>query len=77
MLLVSLYLLRISAKADRVEEAALEMLIWALGSSFGLLLAFGWFFSEGFWVFSDLGSGSCPRSVLLLALLAFGIKVPM
>ena len=27
LLLVSLYLLRITAKADRVEEAALEMLI--------------------------------------------------
>ncbi len=77
LLLVSLYLLRISAKADRVEEAALEMLIWALGSSFGLLFAFGWFFSQGLWVFSDLGAASCPRLVTLLALLAFGIKVPM
>jgi formate hydrogenlyase subunit 3/multisubunit Na+/H+ antiporter MnhD subunit len=41
LLLVSLYLLRITAKADRVEEAALEMLVWALGSSFGLLFGFG------------------------------------
>lgn len=77
LLLVSLYLLRISAKADRVEEAALEMLVWALGSSFGLLIAFGWFFSEGFWLFSDLAGASCPRLITLLALLAFGIKVPM
>jgi NADH-quinone oxidoreductase subunit M len=77
LLLVSLYLLRITAKTDRVEEAALEMLVWALGSSFGLLLGFGWFLSQQASSFFDLQfilSSSLPP---LCIILAFAIKVPM
>ena len=77
LLLVSLYLLRISAKADRAEEAALEMLVWALASSFGLLFAFGWLFSTGCWGFGDLQTTSTPTFVFLVAVLALAVKVPM
>jgi len=76
LLLVSLFLLRISAKADRAEEAALEMLIWALGSSIGLLLSYGWFLASGGSLTSELAALQGFWGGLL-ALLAFAVKVPM
>jgi NADH-quinone oxidoreductase subunit M len=77
LLLVSLYLLRITAKTDRVEEAALEMLVWALGSSFGLLLGFGWFLGQNASSFSDLQLLPPSSLPALCILAAFAIKVPM
>lgn len=77
LLLVSLYLLRITAKSDRVEEAALEMLVWALGSSFGLLLGFGWLLSYQCFFFYDLDYNYISNLPLFFIVIAFAIKVPM
>jgi formate hydrogenlyase subunit 3/multisubunit Na+/H+ antiporter MnhD subunit len=77
LLLVSLYLLRVTAKTDRVEEAALEMLVWALGSSLGLLFGFGWFLSCQCWGFYDLYAAPFSTLPWCLVLAAFAIKVPM
>ncbi len=77
LLLVSLYLLRITAKADRAEEAALEMLIWALGSSFGLLIGFGYFLAQHCLTFHDLNQAPFSLVPGFFIVVAFAIKVPM
>lgn len=77
LLLVSLYLLRITAKADRVEEAALEMLIWALGSSFGLLIGFGYLLGQHCLTFYDLSQAPISFVPGFFIFVAFAIKVPM
>jgi formate hydrogenlyase subunit 3/multisubunit Na+/H+ antiporter MnhD subunit len=78
LLLVSLYLLRLTAKSDRVLLAAVEMFFWTLVGSLALLLSFllmllqGSFISVGGFISQPIQ----PMVVFLLCL-GFGVKLPI
>jgi formate hydrogenlyase subunit 3/multisubunit Na+/H+ antiporter MnhD subunit len=78
LLLTSLYLLRLTAKSDRVLEAATEMFFWTLVGSLGLFVGFILMYLEGV-----IGGGErqvgfyISTLITSLLVLGFGVKLPI
>lgn len=77
ILLVSLFLLRLTSKTERIFEAVTEMATWTLFGSLFLLAGFSSLFLSGFTRISDLAFGSISQIQLLLFIVGFGVKVPV
>lgn len=78
LLLLSLYLLRLTSKSERVLEASTEMFFWTLFGSLALLALFAWLFTQGISTFALLEERGAPTPTLtLLAVIGFGVKVPI
>ena len=82
LLLLSLGLLRLTSKSERVGEAISEMFLWTLFGSFFLLLGFFLFYLENGELLSFGSAGmptfKTPSSALiaLFLVVGFGVKVP-
>ena len=78
LLLASLYLLRLTAKSDRVIEAAAEMFFWTLTGSAALLMGFALALVSGVdTTVSQYATQPLPTIVVLLLCLGFGVKLPI
>jgi NADH-quinone oxidoreductase subunit M len=78
LLLASLYLLRLTSKSERINEAVTEMFLWTVLGSACLLLAFCLLFLQGIWTLDQLYlSGGVGAYTGLLLLLGFGVKLPV
>jgi len=78
LLLVSLYLLRLTAKSDRVLDAAAEMFFWTLAGSVALLVSFIFLFVGGFSGFMGCYAAQpLPTLVVMLLCFGFGVKLPV
>jgi NADH-quinone oxidoreductase subunit M len=78
LLLSSLYLLRLTAKSERIGEAVTEMFFWTLAGSLFLFVGFFFYFLDG--VFTLDGIQAAPRAAglaSLMFLLGFGVKLPL
>jgi NADH:ubiquinone oxidoreductase subunit 2 (subunit N) len=78
LLLSSLYLLRLTAKSERIGEAVTEMFFWTLAGSLFLFLGFMLFFIEGYLtlsqiVFADKAFGLAS----FMFIFGFGVKLPI
>ena len=73
LLLSAIYMLLLTSKSERVRDAALEMFIWTLFGSAGLLTGLG--------LVGGLSTGLMPHRWGFLAslcfLIGFGVKVPL
>jgi NAD(P)H-quinone oxidoreductase subunit 4 len=67
VLLLALKLLLLSAKGERILEAAVEMFLWTVVGSWALVLV----------IVSLLGGIGGGFSVALLVIIGFGVKVPL
>lgn len=79
LLLVSIFLLRLTAKSDRVIEAATEMFFWTLVGSLGLIIGLTLLAVSGTsLVLADCYLGAtCSGFVTFLLCLGFGVKLPV
>lgn len=77
-MLVSLYLLRLTSKSERIGDAVADMFFWTLTGSVGLLLAFVQLALSGFMTVEDLFThGGVSGFVGFLLLVGFGVKLPL
>lgn len=78
LLLLSLYLLRLTSKSERVVEASVEMFFWTLFGSAALLLLFAWLFTQGILTLENAATLQAPSPILaVLAVVGFGVKIPL
>lgn len=77
LLLLSLNLLILTSKSERILEAALEMFLWTVAGSVGLIFLFLWHFNCGLVdLFTHRWDLASPLASCAL-LLGFGVKVPI
>lgn len=83
LLLVSLNMLRLTSKSERISEAVSEMFMWTLFGSFFLLIGFflliaevgaGTALSSNFFAASDLSPASSLTCIFFFV--GFGVKIP-
>lgn len=74
LLLSALYILLLTSKSERARDAGLEMLVWTLVGSAGLLTGFGLLGGEHHVSTAPARWGLAPS---LCFLLGFGVKVPL
>lgn len=78
LLLVSLALLRLTSKSDRVLEALAEMFFWTLAGSVALLALVFFLVAKEVWTFEDLRvSLTLTKFEGFLVLWGFGVKIPL
>lgn len=78
LLLSSLYLLRLTAKSERIGEAVTEMFFWTLAGSIFLFVGFILYLSEGIMSLDQVRSTLKSTNLAsLMFLLGFGVKLPL
>jgi len=78
LLLSSLYLLRLTAKSERIGEAVTEMFFWTLAGSIFLFVGFILYLSEGIMSLDQVRSSLKSTNLAsLMFLLGFGVKLPI
>lgn len=78
LLLSSLFLLRLTAKSERIGEAVTEMFFWTLAGSLFLFLGFMLYFLEGYVTLTQVTLAHKTISVAgFMFLLGFGVKLPL
>lgn len=75
LLLISLNLLLVTSKSERILEAAVEMFMWTVVGSIGLLIGFIYLFLQD----APLAHVASSASPLLtgLFIIGFGVKIPI
>lgn len=78
LVLVSLFLLRLTSKSERIADAATEMLYWALVGSLGLITAVLNLSLSGCSTFEQvlMAGGLTPLQAIFL-IVGFGVKLPL
>lgn len=77
LLVVALYLLRLTSKSERVDEAVVEMTFWTLLGSLCLFAGFLPLFMRGIYTFSSLSVAPVGTFSAMLILAGFSVKVPV
>jgi len=74
---LSLFLLKLTSKSERVDEALVEMAFWTLLGSLCLLMGFISVFTRGIFFFDQVSPGVVSPLFVFFLCCGFGVKVPL
>lgn len=77
LLLLSLNLLVLTSKSERILEASLEMFMWTVAGSAALILAVLWLLGLGVLQLDAKVYDYTTQVIGLALLLGFGVKIPV